>query len=409
MFRHINRSLSLDNLAEFRQDVRQWLEDNCPESMRSPVPSMESHSWGGRNAEFQTEDQKIWFERMRDKGWFCPGWPVKYGGGGLNTEEVAILKQELKRINSRPAHINLGIWMAGPAIMEFGTEEQKLEHLPRIARGEIRWCQGYSEPGAGSDLASLQTKAVREGDHFIINGSKIWTSYADQSDYIYCLVRSNPTAPKRDGITFLVFDMQTDGVSTKPIELINGDAHFCQTFFDNVKVPVANVIGEIDKGWTVARRVLELERAMMAELEGSSARHDDNPADIAKRYIGVDADGKIANPIIRDRIAQNAINSEAMEITMRRVAEEFAAADPLAGMAAMIAKYQGTEEDKRKYQLLVDIMGKQSLGWEGDSFTEEELRISKQHLLTYAHTIAGGTSEIQLNIIAKRILGLPDW
>ncbi len=398
----------MDNLAEFRQDVRQWLEENCPQSMRSPVPSMESHSWGGRNAEFQTEDQKIWFERMRDKGWFCPGWPVKYGGGGLSPEEVAVLNQELKRINARPAHINLGIWMAGPAIMEFGTEEQKLEHLPKIARGEIRWCQGYSEPGAGSDLASLQTKAVREGDHFIVNGSKIWTSYADHSDYIYCLVRSNPTAAKRDGITFLVFDMQTEGVSTKPIELINGDAHFCQTFFDNVKVPVANVIGEIDKGWTVARRVLELERAMMAELEGSSARHDDNPSEIAKRYVGVDAQGKIADPIIRDRIAQNAINNEAMEITMRRVAEEFAAADPLAGMAAMIAKYQGTEEDKRKYQLLVDIIGNQSLGWEGESFSEEELRISKQHLLTYAHTIAGGTSEIQLNIIAKRILGLPD-
>lgn len=398
----------MDNLATFRQEVRQWLEENCPQSMRSPVPSMEAQSWGGRNAEFQTEDQQRWFERMRDKGWFCPAWPKEYGGGGLSAEETSVLKQELKRINARPAHINLGIWMAGPAILEFGTEAQKLEHLPRIARGEIRWCQGYSEPGAGSDLASLQTKAVREGDHFVINGSKIWTSYANHSDYIYCLVRSNPTAGKRDGITFLVFDMQTEGVSTKPIELTNGDAHFCQTFFDNVRVPVANVIGEIDKGWTVAKRVLELERAMMAELEDSSARTEDSPIELAKRYIGVDVNGKVADAVIRDRIAQNTINHEAMEITMRRVMEEFAAQDPFAGMAAMIAKYQGTEEDKRKYQLLMDILGSNALGWEGDAFTEEELRISKQHLLTYAHTIAGGTSEIQLNIIAKRILGLPD-
>lgn len=398
----------MENSAAFRQEVRQWLEENCPESMRGPVPSMEAQSWGGRNAHFQTEDQKLWFERMRDKGWFCPDWPQKYGGGGLDGEQVAILREELKRINARPAHINLGIWMAGPAIMEFGTEEQKLEHLPKIARGEIRWCQGYSEPGAGSDLAGLQTKAVRDGDHFVINGSKIWTSYADESDYIYCLVRSNPTAPKREGITFIVFDMQTEGVSTKPIELINGDAHFCQTFFDNVRVPVANVIGEIDKGWTVARRVLELERAMMAEIEESAARHEDSPVALAKEYIGLDGQGKIANPALRERIVQNAINAEAMEITMRRVVEEFVAADPLAGMAAMIAKYQGTEEDKRKYQLLMDIMGNKGLGWEGDAFSEDELRISKQHLLTYAHTIAGGTSEVQLNIIAKRVLGLPD-
>lgn len=398
----------MDKLENFRQETRQWLEENCPQSMRGPVPSMEAHSWGGRNAQFQSEDQKLWFERMRDRGWFCPDWPKQYGGGGLTSEENTILREELKRIQARPAHINLGIWMAGPAIMEFGTEEQKLEHLPKIARGEIRWCQGYSEPGAGSDLAGLQTKAVRDGDNFIINGSKIWTSYADQSDYIYCLVRTNPDAPKREGITFIVFDMALEGVSTKPIELINGDAHFCQTFLDNVRVPVANVIGEIDKGWTVAKKVLELERAMMAEIEESAARHEDSPADLAREYIGTDSNGKLLDPVIRDRIAQNTINTQALDITMKRVVQEFAEADPLAGMAAMIAKYQGTEEDKRKYQLIMDILGNKGLGWEEPGFSEDELRISKQHLLTYAHTLAGGTSEIQLNIIAKRVLGLPD-
>ncbi|NRA42299.1 MAG: acyl-CoA dehydrogenase family protein [Pseudomonadales bacterium] len=398
----------MDALEQFRHETREWLATNCPESMRSPVPAMHEHSWGGRNAEFHSADQQLWFERMRDKAWFAPGWAKEHGGAGLSGAEEAILKEELKRIGARPAHINLGIWMAGPAIMEFGTEAQKLEHLPKIARGEIRWCQGYSEPGAGSDLAGLQTKAVRDGDDFIINGSKIWTSYANESDYIYCLVRSNPDAPKREGITFIIFDMQTEGVTTKPIELTNGDAHFCQTFFDNVRVPVANVIGEIDKGWTVAKRVLELERAMMAEIEESAARHEDNPDELAKNYIGVDADGKIADAVMRERIAQHGINTEAMDLTMSRVVDEFVHQDPLAGMAAMIAKYQGTEEDKRKYQLVMDILGTQALGWEGDGFSEDELRMSKQHLLTYAHTIAGGTSEVQLNIIAKRVLGLPD-
>lgn len=398
----------MDALEQFRLETREWLEANCPATMRGPVPSMEAHNWGGRNVKFSCEDQKAWFERMRDKNWIAPSWPVEYGGAGLSGAEAGILKKELQRIEARPAHINLGIWMAGPAIMEFGNEEQKLEHLPKIARGEMRWCQGYSEPGAGSDLAGLQTKAVRDGDHFIINGSKIWTSYADESDYIYCLVRTNPDAKKREGITFIVFDMATEGVSTQPIELTNGDAHFCQTFFDNVRVPVANVIGEIDKGWTVAKRVLELERAMMSDMEESAARHEDSPVKLAKEYIGVNAQNQISDPILRDRIAQNAMNTEAFEITMRRVGEEFAAADPLAGMAVMIAKYQGTEEDKRKYQLIGDILGNKSLGWEGNSFNEDELRMSKQHFLTYAHTIAGGTSEVQLNIIAKRVLGLPD-
>ncbi len=398
----------MDALEQFRSDTREWLEVNCPASMRGPVPSMDAHYWGGRNAEFSCADQKTWFENMRDKNWIAPEWPKSYGGADLSAAEAAVLKEELQRIEARPAHINLGIWMACPAIMEFGNEEQKLKYLPQTARGEIRWCQGYSEPGAGSDLAGLQTKAVRDGDDFIINGSKIWTSYANESDYIYCLVRTNQDAPKREGITFIVFDMASEGVTTQPIELTNGDSHFCQTFFDNVRVPVANVIGEIDKGWTVAKRVLELERAMMSDMEESAARHEDSPIKLAKEYIGVDTDGKISDKVIRDRIAQNIMNTHGFETTMSRVYEEFAAADPLAGMAMMIAKYQGTEEDKRKYQLIMDILGNKALGWEGDAYTEDELRMSKQHFLTYAHTIAGGTSEVQLNIIAKRVLGLPD-
>lgn len=397
----------MDALEQFRTETRQWLEENCPESMRNPVSNMDEQVWGGRNVEFQTEDQRTWFEAMRSRGWFCPDWPTEYGGGGLSPEFHQVLKEELRRIGARPAQVNLGVWMTGPVILEFGTEEQKLEHLPKIGNGEIRWCQGYSEPGAGSDLAGLQCKAVRDGDDFIINGSKIWTSYADHSDWIYCLVRTDFDAPKREGITFILFDMATEGVSAKPIELTNGEKHFCQTFFDNVRVPVKNVLGEINKGWTVAKRVLEFERAMMAEIEETAARPEDNPAKLAKQYIGL-AHNKIADRSIRERIAQNAMNATAFEITMQRVVDEFAANDPLAGMAAVIAKYQGTEEDKRKYQLIMDIIGMQGMGWEGESFSDDELRMTKQHLSTYAHTIAGGTSEVQLNIIAKRVLGLPD-
>jgi len=393
---------------QFRQDVRQWLEANCPPSMRKPVTDMNrDHFWGGRHPEYSGDDQRAWFERMRDKGWLCPSWAKEYGGAGLNAAESNILKEELRRIHARPPHVNLGIWMVGPAILEFGTEAQKLEHLPKIARGEIRWCQGYSEPGAGSDLASLQCKATRKGDEFIVNGTKIWTSYANHSDWIYCLVRSNPEAPKRDGITFLLFDMATPGVNTKPIVLTNGEAHFCQTFLDNVHVPVANVLGQIDKGWTVAKRVLQHERAMMSEMEDSSGRPEDSPVALARKYLEQE-NGQIKNKVLRDRITQHGMNAQAFEITMRRVGEEFAAKDPLAGMAMVIAKYQSTEEDKRKYQLLLDIMGTRGLGVEGEGFDSEELRITKQYLSTYAHTVAGGTSEVQLNIIAKQVLGLPD-
>lgn len=396
----------MSDLEAFRQETRAWLEANCPESMRTPV-TMETQIWGGRNVAFQTEDQKVWFERMRDKGWFVPDWPKEYGGGGLSPEEHQILKEEMRKLKCRPPQVNLGVWMVGPVLLEFGTEEQKREHLPPIARGEIRWCQGYSEPGAGSDLASLQTKAVRDGDHWVVNGSKIWTSYADHSDWIYCLVRSNPDAPKREGISFLLFDMKSEGVSTQPIQLTNGDSHFCQTFLDNVRVPVKDTVGEIDKGWTVAKRVLEFERAMMAELEDSAGRPTYTPADIAKDVIGL-KEGKIADPVIRDRVAQNAINHHAFQTMTRRVMDEFAAGDWGAAMTAMTFKYCGTEEEKRKYQLLIDILGERALGWEGDAFDERDLRITRDWLSAYAHTIAGGTSEVQLNIIAKRVLGLPD-
>ena len=187
----------MENLENFRKETRAWLEANCPPEMRVPAQTEEDICWGGRRWVFQSEAQKLWLERMAAQGLTVPEWPREYGGGGLSRDEAEILRQEMRALRCRSPLDSFGIWMLGPALLKFGTEEQKREHLPQIARGEIRWCQGYSEPGAGSDLASLRTQAEDKGDHFLVNGSKIWTSYADKADWIFCLVRTDPRAEAR--------------------------------------------------------------------------------------------------------------------------------------------------------------------------------------------------------------------
>jgi alkylation response protein AidB-like acyl-CoA dehydrogenase len=400
---NLSELIQLDKQA-FRTEIRQWLEANCPESMRTPAVQ-EEQVWGARDIKFPNEDARLWFERCVANGFCVPDWPREYGGAGFNPEQTRIFKQEMARLNCRPPQINLGIWMAGPAILEFGTEQQKREHLPKIARGEIRWCQGYSEPGAGSDLAGLQCKAERNGDHFVINGSKIWTSHADESDWIYCLVRTDKDAPKHEGISFLLFDMTSEGVEAKPIELITGEAHFCQTFFDNVQVPAENVLGEVNDGWKVAKRVLEFERNMMSDLEGSSSRPTLSPREAAERYLGR-LDGKVSDPVLRAEIARHEVAKRAIDATPQRMIDEYSngVGDP---RTAMMLKYAGTEEAKRKFELMLKIIGSQGLGWEGEGFSDEECQITRDWLSSKTHSIAGGTSEIQLNIIAKRVLGLP--
>ncbi|MEM8593517.1 MAG: acyl-CoA dehydrogenase family protein [Pseudomonadota bacterium] len=392
----------------FRLEVREWLEANCPKAMREPILDPAEVAWSSKSLTFTSPEQEQWFNTMRDKGWFCPDWPVEFGGGGLDRVHHNILKDELRRINARPPQASLGVWMAGPAILEYGTQEQKEFFLPEITQGRVRWCQGYSEPGAGSDLAGLKCKAELDGDDFVINGSKIWTSYADDADWMFCLVRTDFDAPKREGITFILLDMKTPGIKVETITMTNGDKHFCQVFFDDVRVPASQVLSEVNKGWTVAKRVLEFERAMISELDDVAARPEDSPIDLAKKYIGLNADGKLSDAVIRDKISQHLMNAQAFDLTMQRGQEEIVKKDLLAGMALVIAKYQGTEEAKRKYKLLTDILGFNGIAWSGDDYSEEELRIPKDLLNTYAHTVAGGTSEVQLNIIAKRVLGLPD-
>ncbi len=255
----------MTDLDSFRAETRTWLEANCPPEMRTPIRSEADVCWGGRNWSFQSDAQKRWLEAMAERGWTVPDWPKDYGGGGLSAGEARVLKEEMQRIGARPPLTSFGISMLGPALLKFGTEEQKRHYLPQIARGEIRWCQGYSEPGAGSDLAGLQTKAEDKGDHWLVNGQKVWTSYADKADWIFCLVRTSSES-KQGGISFLLFDMETPGVSTRPILLISGNSPFCETFFDDVKVPKHQIVGEVNKGWDVAKYLLGHEREMIAGM-----------------------------------------------------------------------------------------------------------------------------------------------
>jgi len=395
----------MTDLDTFRNETRAWLEANCPASMRTPLTSDDEICWGGRKFKFTSEDQKLWLQRMAEKGWTVPTWPKEYGGGGLSREQDRILKKEMSKLGCRIPLTSLGIIMLAPALMKFGTEEQKKKYLPEIARGEIRWCQGYSEPGAGSDLASLKTAAIDKGDHWIVNGSKIWTSYANYADWIFCLVRTDAKASKREGISFVLFDMTTPGVSTSPIKLISGSSPFCQTFFDNVRVEKKNLIGELNKGWTVAKYLLQHERDMIGQSSssGGDGKKKKSIEQVAKDVYGEDK-GKIADPVIRSKIARFQIREQAFGMTLMRVGDE-AKAGSSPGTASSIFKYYGSELNKDRRELMLTINGMDSLGWEGDEFNGGDT--ARSWLRSKANSIEGGSSEIQLNIIAKRVLDLP--
>ena len=390
------------DLEPFRQETRAWLEQNCPESMRTPVKGFDDFYNGGRKPEIDHPDQQVWCERMAARGWTVPHWPQKYGGGGLNTEEVKILSQEMARIGARRALDSFGISMLGPALLHFGNEEQKLEHLPRIVRGEIRWCQGYSEPNAGSDLASLATQAEDKGDHYLINGQKVWTSYADKADWIFCLVRTDNTGSKHEGISFVLFDMDQPGVTVRPIKLISGNSPFCETFFDNAIADKKNLVGEEGKGWTVAKYLLTHEREM---ISGFGAPPKKPVGEMALEILGTDASGRLSNSVLRQNIAQYQLDTMVFAATMARVGDEAKAGQGL-GAASSIFKYYGTELNKRRNELILAVCGESGLGWEGEVYRDG--LVSRDWLRSKGNSIEGGTSEVQLNIIAKRVLGLPD-
>ena len=390
-------------LENFRRETRAWLEANCPPAMRTPQVEDEV-VWGGRQARFPSEDARLWLERMAARGWTAPTWPRAHGGGGLAAAEAQVLEQELRRLNARPPLLSFGVWMLGPVLLEYADEAQKQAYLPPIARGEIRWCQGYSEPGAGSDLAALQTRAEDRGDHFLVNGQKVWTSYADEADWCFCLVRTDTTR-KHEGISFVLIDMASPGVEVRPIRLISGGSPFCETFFTDVRVPKENLIGGLNRGWEIAKRLLQYERSNIsaAGFGGGSGLEVE---EAAKLYAG-DDEGGIADGDLRARIAAHKMEARAFALTVQRVEREARAGGGV-GPAASILKYAAAKLNQDKYELLVEAMGLQGLGWEGEGFGASELDETRKWLRSKGNSIEGGTSEINLNVVAKRVLGLLD-
>lgn len=400
----------MSGLEAFQKEMRSWLVENCPESIRGRRGGEAGEAWGGRKWQPGHPDQRTWLARAAERGLTAPTWPQAYGGGGLSKAENKVLLGLTRELRIPAPLVGFGLTMIGPVLLQYGTEQQKQEHLPKIVRGEIRWCQGYSEPGAGSDLASLQCRAVPDGDDYIINGSKIWTSYADQADWIFCLVRTDPKAKKHEGITFILFDMDQPGVSVRPIRLISGYSPFCETFFDNARASRSNVVHKVNAGWTVAKALLGHERTMIADTFGVGGRGRARLADTARPYLsgGVGkADGALPDAVLRDEIAAHEINAHAFSLTVQR-SRDAARAGQNPGPESSLFKVYGTELNMVRHELLVRIMGPQALGWEGEGFEPDELELTRAWLRSRGNSIEGGTSEIQRNIIAKRVLGLPD-
>jgi alkylation response protein AidB-like acyl-CoA dehydrogenase len=392
-------------LDAFRAEAREWLEANLPASLREnpDLVSAAAMIEGGAS----TPDVDLWRRRIGEKGWGTPTWPKQYGGGGLSAAEARVLAQEMARIGARNPILGMGPGMFGHTLMEYGSEEQKMRHFPPICRGDLRWCQGFSEPGAGSDLASLQTKAEDKGDHFLVNGQKIWTSGAQFADWCFCLVRTD-TSKKHEGISFLLIDMKSPGVEARPIKMISGASGQCETFFTDVKVPKENLVGRLNGGWSIAKRLLQHERnGMGGRGEGAAARDVADVPDLARRYVGVDEAGALADTDLRGRIIAHKMEEQALRLTVRRAAAETRGnASPSATTSIMKNVSMKVAQDRS--ELVVEIMGSQGLGWEGDGFEASELGEVRAWLASKAFSIFGGTQEIQNNIISKRILGLPE-
>ncbi|MBL4807685.1 MAG: acyl-CoA dehydrogenase family protein [Rhodobacteraceae bacterium] len=378
----------------FRIELRDRLEQNCPAEMRDGQNTEEAICWGGMNWTFQSDAQKLWLDRMAARGLTVPTWPTAYGGAGLDREREKIFHQEMSRINARLPLQSFGIWMLGPALLHFGTEEQKLHYLPPIARGEIRWCQGYSEPGAGSDLASVQTKCEDKGDHWLVNGQKVWTSYADKADWIFALLRTDRDAKKHLGISFVLLDMTSPGVTTRPIKLISGASPFCETFFDDVSVPKEQIVGTVNRGWDVAKYLLTHEREMI------SAGGQGLGGGRALGAVLADAtDGKM-DATLRAAAIKAEVDAMAIGLTLERY-KDMAEGGQGVGDASAMLKYVGTELNKDRHELMMSASGSDALEW-GDTGADPA-----DWLRTKANSIEGGTSEVMLSIISRRVLGLP--
>lgn len=394
----------MSDLQKFREDTRAWLDANCPASIRANKEAAAESQFTKKR---RSGDSVVWLERMAEKGWIAPTWPREYGGGGLSAEQAGILREEMRRIKAPPPYMGMGLTMIGPTLLEFGTEDQKQRHIPGITSGEVHWCQGYSEPNAGSDLANLQTRAEDQGDHFLVNGSKIWTSGAMYADWMFCLTRTDSTVQKQKGITFLLFPMDDPGITVKPIRLISGESPFCQVFFDNVKAKKDDLVGKVNEGWTVGKRLLQHERNSIGG-GGTRMGLSVGVVDVARQYRA-DDEGHIEDPLLRQQLIEHQINSQAFALTNKRIMDE-AMNGQTPGFTTSMLKYYGSELTKASSEMMVSMMGPQGLGRDDtEHYSNQELEITRAWLFHKALTIAGGCSEVQLDIISKRILELPPY
>jgi alkylation response protein AidB-like acyl-CoA dehydrogenase len=401
-------TIDRDDLERFRSVARAWLEENFPKSLAGKGAALA----GAEGALALSADAIVWRKRLGEKGWGTPTWPQELGGGGLTQAQAGVLQAETRRIgafNIIQLVTGLGVTMVGPTLLEYGTEDQKRRHIPPICHGDYCWCLGYSEPNAGSDLASLSTRAQDAGDHWIVTGQKIWTSGANHSDWCGALVRTDPKVKKHHGISFLLINMHQSSVQTRPIKLIAGASPFCEMYFNGARAEKDDLLGKLNDGWNVGKRLLQHERASQTggvDLTGGGIRSDSLP-DIAKRYIGTDAQGSLADPDLRMRLAKHLMEAQAHALTLQRVLAE-SRGNPQVSDAASILKNVATTVAQTRAELLLEIMGYRGLGWEGDGFAADELAAARNWLASKAMSIYGGSFEIQNNIISKTILGLPE-
>ena len=396
--------ITAQELEAFRVEVRSWIDENFPHALRTPEKLEEYYQGLPRYPE--GDDFALWKERVKERGWGTPAWPTEYGGGGLPTQKARAVLEEIFANGAFNPMQGMGTTLLGPTLLEYGNEEQKALHLPRISRGEVRWCQGYSEPNSGSDLASLQTKAEDKGDHYLVNGQKIWTSGSLWADWIFCLVRTDPKE-KHNGISFLLIDMKTPGIEVRPIEIISGQSPFSEVFFTDVKVPKENLVGKLNAGWTIAKRLLQFERNSVNPRRRQLAG-DTRPIDvIAKEYVGIDEQGRLADPDLRARLIKYMMSRDALTLMQQRMLEETKSGQG-PSESTSVAKNANAHCQQEHEELLIEIMGFRGLGWSGEGFTQTELDTTRAFLSNKAMTIYSGTSEVQNNIIAKRMLGLRD-
>ena len=387
-------------LEDFRKEAAAWLNDNFPTSLagKSQYAMAERQTPGA--------DLAAWKKAIGEKGWATPTWPTQYGGGGLSPKHARVLQQEMQKAGAfNPLMFGMGITMIGPTILDYGTDAQKAKHIPPIVRGDVQWCVGYSEPNAGSDLASLQMKAVDAGDHWVITGQKTWTSGAQYSDWCGALVRTDFSAKKHDGISFMLINMHQPAIETRPIALIAGASPFCETFFTEATAPKDALLGQINVGWTVGKRLLQHERASQtgAPMGGRTVALNQ----IARKYVALDVNGRIEDQDLRTRLVRHEMDAKIHGLTLARVMAESKEANG-ATNGASVLKNSATHVAQTRAELTLEIFGHQGLGWDGDDFTREEIDTVRGWLSGKAMSIYGGSFEIQNNIISKRILGLPD-